>query len=260
MSTSFLREAADGLWDAELQRIPIAPLTEVHPKLGIAEAYGIQKLNTERRVEAGGVIRGRKVGLTSDAMQKMLGVDEPDFGVLFDDMLVEDAGAVDMTGLVHPRVEAEIAFVLASDLEGPGTTVDDVLAATLGVRAALEIIDSRVVDWRIKLMDTIADNASSARFVLGRDITPVDGLDLPGVKCALAHDGTVVEEGVGAAALGDPAACVAWLANKLAEFGDRLQAGEVIMPGALHRAVDVQAGDEFTAEFSDIGSVSVRFV
>jgi len=253
-----LSAVADSLYSAERRRIAIDPLTELYPKLSIDDAYRIQLLNTDRRLEAGESISGRKVGLTSAAMQQMLGVDEPDYGIIFGDMMVGDGEEVPVRTLISPKVEAEIAFVLGADLTGPGVTVEDVLGATTGVRPALEIIDSRVVDWRIKLADTIADNASSARVVLG-PTSPVAGLDLPSVTVALARNGEVVEEGTGAAALGNPAACVAWLANKLADFGEGLRAGEVIMPGALHRAVEIDAGDLFTADFSDIGSVSVYF-
>ena len=190
-----------------------------------------------RRKEEGGLVRGRKVGLTSLAMQQQLGVDEPDFGALFADMVVEEGDAVPVAELIQPRIEAEIAFVMETELQGPGVSSADALGAVAGAMPALEIIDSRVADWKIKLPDTIADNASSARVVCGGRLTPVDDLDLRMIGMVLSVDGAVAATGAGAAVLGNPIRCVAWLANKLGEFGVPLRAGDLVLAGALHAAV-----------------------
>ncbi len=237
---------------------PVAPLTDNDPELSVADAYAIQLANVDHAVAAGRRIIGHKVGLTSRAMQEMLGVGEPDFGVLTDDMLIDDGADVDLASLLQPRVEAEIALVLERQLQGPGVTVADALGAIGYVVPAFEIIDSRIADWRISLPDTIADNGSSARFVLGAQRTSIAGLDLRLIGMAFSRNGVFVDSGAGAAALGHPARCVAWLANKLAGFDVVLAAGEVILPGALHRAVDATPGDFFLAEFAQIGSVRVR--
>ena len=187
-------------------------------------------------------------------------MDQPDFGHILDTMMVPDGAAVPRADLIYPRVEAEISFVLAEDLKGPGVTVPRVLAATKYVMPALEIVDSRIVDWRIKLEDTISDNASSCRMVVGGRGMPVDGLDLRHLGMVLEKNGEIANTGAGAEVLGNPAQAVAWLANKLAEFDVILKAGEVILPGALTASVTVQAGDAVRATFDHLGSVSVRFV
>jgi 2-oxopent-4-enoate hydratase len=250
---------AEALAVAERDRTPIPPLTDGHPDLTVDDAYAIQSLNIDRRVADGRLVRGRKVGLTSAPMQRLLGVDEPDFGVLLDDMFVEDGDEIPMEQLLQPRAEAEVAFVMGKDLTGPGVTTSNALAAIEGALPALEIVDSRIADWKIKLADTIADNASSGRVVIGGRLTPVTELDLRLVGVVVSRNGRVIDTGAGAAALGNPARCVAWLANKLATFGDGLRAGDVVIPGALHRMVPVEPGDVFRAEFDHLGAVTVRF-
>ena len=199
------------------------------------------------------------MGLTSRPMQEMLGVEEPDFGVLTDRMIVEDGDVVALSLLVQPRIEAELAFVMARDLAGPGVTTAGALAAIGGVLPALEIVDSRVADWKIKLVDTVADNASSGLVVLGGRMRPVAELDLRLLGVAVSRHGQLIETGAGAAALGNPARCVAWLANKLGTLDAGLKAGDVVLPGAVHRMVAVQPGDVFRAEFAHLGAVTVRF-
>lgn len=250
---------ADALRDAELSRRAIEPLTDDEPGLTVADAYAIQELNVARRLAEGRVLRGRKIGLTSHAMQTLLGVDEPDFGALLDDMLVEDGALVPVETLIQPKAEAEIAFVLAHDLAGPGVTAVDALRAIEAAIAAIEVVDSRIVDWRITIADTIADNASSARVVLGNRLVPVHDLDLRLLGMGIWHNGALADSGAGVAALGHPARCVAWLANTLGALGSGLRAGDVVMSGALHRAFDVTKGDTVSAEFDHLGSVSVRF-
>ena len=251
--------AAAALAAAELNRAPIAPPTELWAGLDATDAYEVQLINTRDRLAKGAVLRGHKVGLTS-CMQQMLGVDEPDYGHLLSDMFVPEASVLAMAEFCKPRVEVEVAFVLGEALEGPGVTVADVLRATAFVLPALEIIDSRVRDWKITLPDTIADNASSARVVLGGNATRPDAVDLRLLGCVLRRNGEIVETGVSGAVLGNPATAVVWLANKLAQLGARLGAGHVIMPGACTRAVDVVAGDTIRGEFDELGTVTVRFV
>jgi len=243
---------------AEETRQPVEPLTERHPELTVDEAYGIQRENVRARLDAGDRVVGHKAGLTSIAMQQQLGVDEPDFGHLLASQAVDNGGAVDTGGLIQPKIELEIGFVLAAPLEGP-VTVADVLAATAGVFPTLEIIDSRVADWRIRLVDTVADAASGARFVLPSRLTPLSGLDLRLLGGVMEINGRLVSWSCGAAALGDPLRCVAWLAALLARYGGRLEPGHVILSGALAGAVPVSPGDVVTATFDHLGSTSVHF-
>lgn len=256
---ALLDSLAGSLRWAQESRQPIKPLSTAVSDLSVADAYAIQTANIERQLAAGRRIRGRKIGLTSRPMQELLGVDEPDFGVLLDDMFVEDGDEIALDGLLQPRIEAEIAFVMGRDLAGPGVTTSDALTSVAGAQPALEIVDSRVADWKIKLVDTIADNASSARVVLGGKLTAVTDLDLRLIGVVVSRNGELVETGAGAAALGNPARCLAWLANKLAEFGQSLHEGDVILPGALHKMVAVAPGDTFRAEFGRLGAVTARF-
>jgi 2-oxopent-4-enoate hydratase len=250
---------AERLWQAELARVPIEPPTDTYPDLTAQDGYAIQTANVERRIAAGRLVRGRKVGLTSRMMQQLLGVDEPTFGVLFDDMFVEDGTALDVGRLLQPRVEAEIAFVLTRDLAGPGVTTADVLTATAGVVPAIEVLDSRIARWRIRLADTVADNASCGRLVIGGKLTPVTAVDLRLVGVLFHRNGVPIDSGAGAAVLGNPAVCVAWLANTLGLLGSGLRAGDVVLPGGLHRMVPARPGDVFRAEFAHLGDVTVAF-
>jgi 2-keto-4-pentenoate hydratase len=259
MADGNVARLADRLWRAEIDRSPISPITDDHPGLGLEDAYAIQSYNIERRVGAGRVIRGRKVGLTSRPMQELLGVSEPDFGVLLDDMFVEDGDEISLATLLQPRVEAEMAFVIGRDLAGPGVTTSNALTAIVGVLPAIEIVDSRIADWRIRLVDTVSDNASSGKLVIGGKLTKVTEFDLRLGGMAMTRNGAVIDTGAGAAALGNPARCVAWLANKLATFGAALHRDDIVLPGALHRMVPVTPGDVFRAEFAYLGAVTARF-
>jgi len=254
-----IHELADELWQADRTAVPVEPLTQRHPEFQIEDAYAIQSVNIDRRVARGAIVRGRKVGLTARPMQALLGVDEPDYGVLLDEMFVEEGDEVPLERLVQPRIEAELAFVMERDLAGPGVTAANVLTAVAGVLPAVEIVDSRVADWRIKLVDTVADNASSGLLVLGGNLRRVTEIDLRLVGVVVTRHGELVDTGAGAAALGNPARCVAWLANKLASFGASLRAGDVVLPGAVHRMVNVAPGDAFRAEFAHLGAVTARF-
>lgn len=255
--TTDITALADRLSEAQRSGVACAPLTETDPALTIADAYAVQRENTRRRIERGAIVRGRKVGLTSRAMQELLGVDEPDFGVLFADMLLEDGATITTGDLLQPRVEAEIGFMLRAPLRGPGVSSAMAAEAIGAAVATLEIIDSRIADWRIRLADTIADNASSGAVVLGTRLVPLDRLDLRLAGVVVTRNGELAETGAGAAVLGNPVGCVAWLANKLAEFGEGLEAGELIIPGAMHRAVDLRPGDVVRADFSGLGAVTV---
>ena len=251
---------AQELFNAERQRLTLRPLTERFPEITPDEAYHIQLALIEMKKARGAKVVGKKIGLTSKAMQKMLNVDQPDYGHIFDNMVLQDAAVFRAGELIQPKIEPEIAFILDRELKGPGVTPMEVLSATRFVVPALEIIDSRIEGWKIKLCDTIADNASSARVVLGNSPKRIDQFDLKLVGMVLEKNGDIVQTGAGGAVLGHPAVAVAWLANAVGQFGVSLGAGEIIMPGALCAAADVSAGDLLQATFAGLGSVSVRFV
>lgn len=254
-----IKMLADHLEKAKNERQGVAPLTQLEPELSIQQAYEVQLLTIQREIQAGKYVVGKKIGLTSVAMQKLLSVDQPDYGHLLDDMMVENGGQIDRNQVLQPKVEAEIAFVLKKDLKGSNITATDVMLATDYVVPALEIVDSRIADWKIQLQDTIADNASSGLYVLGGTPCFIDQLDLAQMGMVFYKNGELINTGVGAAALGHPATCVAWLANKLSEYGITLKAGEVILSGALSAAVNAEPGDYFQARFAHLGEVSVRF-
>jgi 2-keto-4-pentenoate hydratase len=256
---SKIEKFAAQLIEAEQTRVGIDPLTTSDPEISIDEAYYIQLQNIKKKLVEGQKIVGKKIGLTSVAVQKMLGVDEPDYGHLLDSMVVENGGTIDIKTMLQPKIEGEIAFILKKDLNGPNVTVLDVLQATDYVVPAIEIVDSRVQDWKIKLQDTVADNASSGLVVLGGKPTKIEDIDLELIGMVLMQNGEVTNTGVGAAALGNPASCVAWLANRLADYDITLKAGEVILSGALSSMVVARSGDNFTARFAHLGQVSVNF-
>ncbi len=259
MDMKQIRKIAAELETASNKLEAIAPLTAVYPDITIDDAYRIQMVNAENRIKTGRAVIGKKIGLTSAAMQQLLGVPEPDYGHLFDDMLVPEDVTIDAEKLLQPKIEAEIAFVLKEELKGPGVTVPGVLIATEGVMAAFEIVDSRITDWQIRIQDTVADNASSALFVLGRTMIPVKETDLRNMGMVFEKNGRIIDTAAGAAVLGHPAMAVAWLANRLAEYDISLKPGEIILSGALAKAVPFQNGDNFTATFSQLGSVSAAF-
>ncbi len=253
-----IHEAADLLFGADADRAPIGPLTERFPAMDLADAYAVQRVNLTRRLQNGRVLVGHKIGLTSEPMQTLLGVDEPDFGYILDDMVVPDGAAVPRGRFCAPRVEPEVAFLLRDPLRGPGVTPDDVRGATESVAVALEVVDSRIADWQLTLRDTVADNASSGAVVLGPWV-PIDGLDLPSARASLQLNGTEVDSGLGSAVLGDPAVAVAWLANALAPFGTDILPGQFIMSGSFTTAAFVHPGDSASAAISGLGAVSLTF-
>ena len=252
-------ELADRLWRAEVDRTPIEPITETRPDLTIADAYAIQAYNIARRVEAGRAIRGWRLGRTSLPRQDILGVTQPDFGMLIDDMFVGNGDEVLIESLLQPRVVAEIAFVMADDLAGPGVTTADALTAVGGVLPVIEIVDSRIADWRVELADTVADNASSGKVVLGSRVTPATAVDLRLAGLLLYRNGAPVESGAGAAALGNPVRSLTWLANRLLAPERGLRRGDIVLSGPLHRLVPVRPGDIFELEFAHLGTVTVEF-
>lgn len=254
-----IAELADRLWRAEADRVPVAPVTESVPELSVEDAYAVQTHNVRRRVAAGATVCGRKVGLTSRASQELVGAAGPTFGALLDDMFADEDDEVALDALVQPRVEAEIAFVMASDLAGPGVTTTHALTAIGAALPAIEVLDSRIVDWRVSLPDTVADNAAAARAVLGGRITPIAGLDLRLLGMLFHRNGSPIDSGAGAAVLGNPARSVAWLANELGSLGAGLRRGDVVLSGSLHRMVPVRPGDVFQARFAHLGSVGVQF-
>ncbi len=255
-----VQEISRALRAAEAKRVPMAPLTVTYPDLTIGAAYQIQLAGVKARLDTGRRVIGKKIGLTSKAMQDLLGVGEPDYGHLVDDMLVIEGQPCPRDGLILTKVEGEVAFVMKRRLVGPGVHMADVLRATAGVMPALEIVDSRIRDWKIKLVDTVADNASSARFVLGSRLLPAEDFDLRLIGMCLEKNGLIVNSGAGAAVWGHPAAAVAWLANKLAEFGAALEEGDIVLSGAISAAVDAGPGDVVQAHFDRLGSVTAKFI
>jgi len=259
LSSDVRAELAAELAEAERGKVPIKPLTDRYADLDVVDAYEIQLLNIRARVAAGARVVGHKVGLSSEAMQKMMGVDEPDYGHLLDDMEVFEDRPVPAGKFLYPRVEVEVGFILADDLPGAGCTEDDVLAATAAFAPSIELIDTRITDWKIKLGDTIADNASSAGWVLGTDRVSPKDVDVKNIDAVLTRNGEVVAEGRSDAVLGNPVTAVAWLARKVDDFGVRLRAGDIVLPGSCTRAIDARPGDDFVADFLGLGSVRLSF-
>lgn len=259
LSAAARAELAADLAEAERTRVPMSPLIIAYPDIDVVDAYEIQLINIRQRIAEGAVVVGHKVGLSSEAMQKMMGVDEPDYGHLLADMEVFEDVPVPAAKYLFPRVEVEVGFLLAEDLPGAGCTEDDVLAATAAYAPSIELIDTRIKDWKIALCDTIADNASSAGYVLGpARVSPKD-IDITAIDAVLTRNGEVVAEGRSDAVLGNPVTAVAWLARKVDSFGVRLRAGDIVLPGSCTRAIDARPGDEFVADFAGLGSVRLSF-
>ena len=252
-------EIAELLLGAYSSGKPVEPLTEQYDDLTAADAYEIQLLQVARWTADGARIKGHKVGLTSPAMQRQLNVDQPDYGHLLDRMFWPEYDPIPLSGFLQPRVEPETAFVLAQPLRGPGVTVADAIAAVAFVLPALELIDSRIRDWKIGLADTIADNASSGGVVLGSSPVPLGATDLRLAGCTLHKNGELAGTGAGGAVLGSPLTSLVWLANTVGARGVALEAGHVILPGSVTAAIPVGAGDTVIATFAGLGSVTARF-
>ncbi len=238
---------------------PIPPLRDGLDPLDVEGAYAVQALNTHMWQRGGRRVVGRKAGLTAVAVQRQLGVEQPDFGVLFDDMRIPDGGRLNPAHTIQPKVEAEIAFILGTPLPDPNVTAADVAAAVASVHAAIEIVDSRIADWKITFADTVADNGSSAYFVLAEQGQPLKGLDLYTAGMVMEVDGAIASLGAGAAALGHPLSAAAWLAATVARRGDSLQAGDVLLTGALGPMVTLKPGSRVRAIIGGIGETSFSF-
>lgn len=260
VTSDAVEEAARRLRTAQAERRPCPPVRDVLLSATIADAYEVQRANMAVAVEEGRRVVGWKIGLTAPVVQQQLGVDQPDFGVLFADCAYGDEMPIPRSSLLQPRVEAEVAFVLDRELPDPPITSVDVLRATAFLLPAIEVVDSRIADWDITIVDTVADNASSGVFVLGPKPTLPTDVDLRAVRMTLSREGTVVGDGSGAACLGHPVNAVVWLANTLAAMGTRLRAGDVVLSGALGAMVPVP--DEtvtFEAALEGLGTVRAAF-
>lgn len=258
-------EAAALLFDAEQSRKQIGLLSKAHPGWTMDDAYAVQAALVKRKFASGRRIIGWKIGLTSKAMQDALKINIPDSGILFDDMLLTSGATVPAGHFIQPRVEAEIAFIMNSDLHGAACTRDQVIAATSHVSPALEILDTRIlrVDPETKvarsIVDTIADNAANAGIVLGGERHPVDAFDLRRVGCVLKRNGEVEETGLGAGVLDDPASGIVWLVKRLAQYGDGLRAGDIVLSGSFIRPVEAIPDSIFDADFDAFGTVGIKF-
>ncbi|MEX5352647.1 fumarylacetoacetate hydrolase family protein [Pseudomonas juntendi] len=261
MSLQLRRQHGDELYQALCEGQTLAPLTERWPQITIEDAYHISLHCIERRVAAGDRIVGKKIGVTSVAVQRMLDVHQPDFGFITRAMAFDNGAEISLAEnrLIQPRAEGEIAFVLKHDLVGPGVTEADVLAATDFITPCFEIVDSRIDDWRIRIQDTVADNASCGVFVLGQERVDPRQLDLPALHMRVFKNDEPLSEGLGAAVQGNPLTAVAWLANTLGAFGIPFKAGEVILSGSLVPLEPVRAGDRFSLTIDGLGSAQVSF-
>lgn len=252
-------EAAQRLLEAYRTGTPLAPLSESYEGMTVEDAYSIQLLQIEALQTHGRSVRGHKVGLTNSRVQSQLGVDRPDYGHLMDDFFYLEHLPIPSARFIQPRIEPEIAFVLRAPLSGPGVTVTQALGAVKYVLPALEIVDSRIDDWRIAITDTIADNASSGAVVLGSTPTPIGDVDLRLTGCVLYQNGQVAATGAGGAVLGSPINALVWLANTVGPLGITLEPGHVVLPGAVTPMIPIGAGDTVTAAFAGLGSVTARF-
>jgi 2-keto-4-pentenoate hydratase len=258
--TDLIARCAAELHRAESTRRPTAPLTRRFPRLTVPEAYRIQQVNVERRVAQGERIVGHKIGLTAKAMQELFGVSEPDYGHLLDTMMHDERTPLDLGTLIDPQIEIEPAFVLGRPLQGPHVGIEDVLAATDHIRVCFEVIDSRIIDWQVRLQDTVADNGSSARVVLGAlQVDPAD-LELDDLETELELDGVVVETGNTSAILGHPANGIAWLANRISAFGLVLDAGHVVLPGTCTRCVRIGGHTRVAGRIDGLGEVTLQLI
>lgn len=260
MEQTTIQTLGDELYAALKACTTVAPLTARHPEMSIEDAYHVQQRLMARRLEAGEKIIGKKIGVTSKVVMDMLGVHQPDFGYLTSAMVFNEGESISLDSMIQPKAEGEIAFILKRDLMGPGLSNADVLAATEGVMACFEIVDSRIENWKIKIQDTIADNASCGVMVLGdRMVSPRD-VDLTTCGMVLERNGEIVGTGAGAAAMGSPVNAVVWLANTLGRLGIPLKAGEVILSGSLAAMIPVVRGDHFRVSIGGIGGCSVKFI
>jgi 2-oxo-hept-3-ene-1,7-dioate hydratase len=260
MSTETLTAIADELAAAERERTMVPLLTARHPGMTVEDAYAVQSEWRRRAVAAGRRPVGRKIGLTSKVMQAATGIDEPDYGSIFADMVYEDGAVIEHDRFSSVRVEVELAFRLAEPVDGPDATLADVLAATQYVVPALEILSSRIALAGRTIVDTISDNAAMGAMVVGSTTARPDDVDLRWVPALLHRNETIEESGVAGAVLGHPAMGIVWLANKLAQHGDRLEAGDLVLAGSFTRPIWVHPGDTVLADYRDLGTITCRFV
>jgi len=260
LEESTIHSLADELAAAERDRTTVPLLTARHPGMTVEDSYAVQNLWKERGLTAGRRLVGRKIGLTSRVMQQATGITEPDYGVIFEDMVFDTGAVIPFDNYSNVRIEVELAFVLAEALEGPSCTLYDVLDATKYVVPALEILSSRIEMQGRTIVDTISDNAAMGGMVVGGRPVAVDAVDLRWVSALLYRNETIEESGVAAAVLDHPASGVAWLANKLAQHGTRLEAGEIVLAGSFTRPMWVERGDTVHADYRDLGAITCRFV
>lgn len=255
-----IQKLAGQLLEAEATKQAIAPLTETNPSIQPADAYAIQLHQIEQKKQQGAIVKGLKIGLTSKAMQEMLGVYTPDYGFILDTMVFQETEPVPVERFLQPKVEFEIAFIFNKALKGPDVTVADVIDATDYVVPSIEIIDSRIADWKIKFEDTVADNGSSAGAILGQKATPLSAIeDITAIEMKAWKNGEMIDEATSAAVLGNPLNAVVWLANALSDYGVSIEPGMFALSGALSKAVPFEAGDSFEADFGVLGKVSATF-
>ena len=259
MDKTLIERLGDELYQALTTRQVIEPLTSRHADITIEDAYHIQQRMIARRIEKGERVIGKKIGVTSAAVMNLLGVHQPDFGYMLDGMIYNEGESIPMDTLIQPKAEGEIAFMMKKDLMGPGVTAADVLAATEGVITCFEIVDSRIRDWKIKIQDTVSDNASCGVFVLGDKLVDPRSVDLTTCGMVLEKNGELACTGAGAATLGNPVNAMVWLTNTLGRLGIPLKAGEIVLSGSLGPMIPVKAGDSLRCTIGGIGGCSVRF-
>ncbi len=265
LSAADITQMGADLFQAEVSGRQIGILSQRFPEMDMADAYAIQDALAQRKLAAGGIIKGWKIGLTSKAMQDALKIDIPDSGILFEDMFFDDGATVPKDRFIQPRIEAEIAFIMGEDLFGRTVTRDDVLAATAAVAPALEILDTRILrtDPKTgatrKVFDTIADNAANAGIVLGSQRHKIEAFDLRWVGAIVSRNNVVEETGLGAGVLNDPVQGIVWLAQRLAQYGQKIRKGDVVLSGSFIRPLEAPSGAEITADYGPFGTVSCRF-
>lgn len=260
MNDRRIAELAQELFNAMQTRSTVSPITEREQDFSIEDAYKVSLAFLQKRLDTGERVVGKKIGLTSKVVQDMLGVHQPDFGFLTESMMYQSGDEIPFDKeLIQAKSEGEIAFILDKDLNGPGVTAADVLAATAAVAPCFEIVDSRISDWKIKIQDTVADNASCGIFVIGDKVSP-DNIDFENCKMTIKNKDEVIAEGVGSAALGSPLNCVAWLANTLGEYGISLNKGDIILSGSLAAMIPCQNDDDMVMEIDGIGRASYKFI
>ena len=260
MQTKDIEQLGDALFEALTECTTLAPLSSAHPGMSVDDAYAVQQRLMARRLAAGERVVGKKIGVTSKVVMNMLNVHQPDFGWLLDGMVYNEGEAIPASTLIQPKAEGEIAFLMKKDLMGPGLTAADIVAATEGVMACFEIVDSRIKDWKIKIQDTVADNASCGVLVLGDRIVDPRKVDLATCGMVLEKNGEIVVTGAGAATMAHPVNAMVWLANMLGSLGIALKAGDIVLSGAMGAMVPVARGDNLRMTIGGIGGCSVRFV